>query len=379
MDTITKGRMKSFLQGSLANKIVAVAVVLAIGVSGYLLVTTKASGFFAAAEPDSGTLSGNATVVSDSSASGGKALQFNAPASTGGGGGSGGGGGGGGSTSRSCPAYPAFPDASCTGYPAGTSFTTHTGDVTITTANTVIDSEHIIGCVDVEAPGVTIRNSFIECANASPDAVFSGDGNYSGTGLTIQDTEIDCKNNVGTTAVGDTNVTTLRLNIHGCENGYDIDAHIHATDNYIHDLANSTESHTDGMQFAIGHYVSATDHSIINGVIDVDIIHNTILSRGAPGQPAGTTSAIISNRTPIDQKVIIQNNLLAGGAYTLYCDGGGTTNTAAIPDNYVVKGNHFSTIYYPTIGAYGPSSDCGDENLSGNVYHETGLPISLAD
>ena len=82
------------------------------------------------------------------------------------------------------------------------------------------------------------------------------------------------------------------------------------------------------------------------------------------------TSAIISHSASDD--VLIEGNLLAGGAYTLYCPyaNGSTTN-------YRVINNHFSTQFSPKVGAFGASSDCSDEVLSGNVLHETGDPITL--
>ncbi|HKU18657.1 MAG TPA: DUF4082 domain-containing protein [Candidatus Saccharimonadales bacterium] len=270
-------------------------------------------------------------------------------------------------STTTCP-LPKYPDATCTGVPAGITLSNYTGPTTITTAGTIINGKNITSCIEVNAPSVVIENSKISCNPGGGDAVASYDGAYDGTPLVIQDSEIDCQNLTGTTAVGDTNITTYRLNIHGCENGYDIDAYLTINDNYIHDLANSSDSHTDGIQFAIGHYVSASNHTIINGVTQVIINHNTILSRGVDG--TDTTSAIISNRGG-DSNVLIQNNLLAGGAYTLYCE----QNATGV--NYQVLNNHFSTIYHPTVGAYGPSTDCSDEIQSGNVYHETGQPLTL--
>ena len=44
------------------------------------------------------------------------------------------------------------------------------------------------------------------------------------------------------------------MNIHGCENGLDIDQNITVEDSYIHDLYNGAEAHTDGIQFASGHF-----------------------------------------------------------------------------------------------------------------------------
>jgi hypothetical protein len=70
--------------------------------------------------------------------------------------------------------------------------------------------------------------------------------------------------------------------------------------------------------------------------------------------------------------VLIQDNLLAGGAFTLYCeqDAKGT--------NYRVIGNHFSRKFASKVGAYGPWTGCSDETQSGNVYDDTGQPVAPA-
>src|SRR6266498_1729593 len=79
MDVIRKTKLRNFLAASRTNKLIALLVILAVGVTGYWLVVTKAGGFFAATEPDSGTLTCNVQLVTDSTASGGKAIQFTAP------------------------------------------------------------------------------------------------------------------------------------------------------------------------------------------------------------------------------------------------------------------------------------------------------------
>ena len=44
------------------------------------------------------------------------------------------------------------------------------------------------------------------------------------------------------------------MNVHGCENGLDINQNITVEDSYIHDLYNPGSAHTDGAQLASGHY-----------------------------------------------------------------------------------------------------------------------------
>ena len=75
-----------------------------------------------------------------------------------------------------------------------------------------------------------------------------------GQALRLEDTEIDCRNTNGT-AVGEANVTARRLNIHGCENGFDMNQNVTVEDSYIHDLYNGGSAHMDGIQMATGHFV----------------------------------------------------------------------------------------------------------------------------
>lgn len=259
------------------------------------------------------------------------------------------------------PPPPAFPDASNTGVPAGTTLTAYTGPGTVSTAGTVIDSK-TMGCIRVTAPGVVIRKSKISCAGGY--AVYSGDGDYSGAPLLLEDTELDCQN-TGGTALGEANITARRVNVHGCENGGDINQNWLIEDSYIHDLYNSAAAHTDGLQFAAGHIVNG---QVVAGSLNVTIRHNTIYGMGADGSFG--TSAIISNRGA-DKDVLIENNLLAGGAVALYCEQG------AKGTNYQVVNNAFSRKFGPNVGFYGVSTDCSDETQSGNHYYETGAALTL--
>jgi hypothetical protein len=190
------------------------------------------------------------------------------------------------------------------------------------------------------------------------------DGAYSGTPLLIADSEIDCQD-LGGTAISESNVIARRLNIHGCENGFSVSQNVTVEDSYIHDLYNSPEAHSDGIQFAAGHLV---DGQLASGVLNVTIRHNTIYAMGADGSFG--TAAIISNGGG-DTNVLIENNLFAGGTWTLYCE------QRAKGANYRVLNNRFSRKFSPNVGAFGPATECADEMQSGNVYHETGRPLSL--
>jgi len=223
--------------------------------------------------------------------------------------------------------------------------------MTISTANTIVDSKDIRGCVIVKAPGVIIRNSKITCTNNGYVVDTIG---VSGTWLTIQDSTLSCGNLTGGgSAIGEEQITVLRNDISGCENGFDVNKNMLIQDNYIHDLytGNGTDDpHTDGIQ-------------MWNTATGVTIQHNRII----PG--ANTTSAIISPSQG-NLGTIIRDNLFAGGAYTIYCRQAGS-------GGQLIINNHFSKMYYPNSGLYGAWTECTDEaQVSGNVYHETGQLLS---
>jgi len=133
---------------------------VAIGVC--VLAAATATGAFVAFEPETGTLANGAVQVTPSGASGGKAVQFGAGAVT--------------PTpspgERACAAFPAFPDALCTGVPSGTALTVVTGDKTFSTDNQVISGQDFHGYVQITGKNVTIKNSIFRggvksCTSAS--------------------------------------------------------------------------------------------------------------------------------------------------------------------------------------------------------------------
>ena len=62
------------------------------------------------------------------------------------------------------------------------------------------------------------------------------------------------------------------------------------------------------------------------GSRNVTFLHNTIYGMGFDGSFG--TSAIISGRGG-DRDILIQNNLLAGGAVAIYCEQGARATTTA--------------------------------------------------
>jgi hypothetical protein len=184
--------------------------------------------------------------------------------------------------------------------------------------------------------------------------------------LAISDSEIWCTSGTGGTAVGDTNVTLDRVNIHGCENGFDADQWVTVQNSWIHDLLGDV-GHTDGLQMA--HYLNgcATSACEVSHARFVDVIHNRI-------EAIAGTSAIISNPSG-DSDVTIRGNLLTGGAYTLYCPYSGVAGP-----NWFARDNRFiRTSSRPNGGEFGPWTGCEDEvpaNVTGNVWDDNNAPLN---
>ncbi|MEO5499289.1 MAG: hypothetical protein ABIR46_02210 [Candidatus Saccharimonadales bacterium] len=290
-------------------------------------------------QPESGTLSGGAVSTADTNASGGQSIRFNTPGSCpnasqtpGGDDGMGG----------------CWPYEGNTGVPAGTSLTIYNGDYTISTDGTLVENMDIRGCVIVQAANVTIRKSKVTCTS------FIGLASYAASddgGLILEDVEIDCADN-NTTGLSYIGVTARRLHVHNCENGLNIDDDVSIADSYIHSIYEGATGHGDGIQ------------GVANS--NVTISHNTIYAES-------TTAAINLNNNPTgpsSTNVLISNNLLAGGGWTMYCPVVATVN-------YQILNNRFSRFFHPNVGVAGPATDCGNETQSGNVYHETGAPLFL--
>jgi hypothetical protein len=248
------------------------------------------------------------------------------------------------------PQTTGFPNALNTGVPPGTTLEPHNGNLTVNTPGAVISNRLINGCVTVNAANVTIRRSKVVCNG--PSAIWSGS-----TGLLVEDTEVDCNNAAGRTAITPQGYTARRVNAHGCENIFWASRNVLIEDSYIHDpipCCTATQPHTDSIQ-------------IPAGGSNINIDHNTVYG-GYISQSNFGNAAITGHRLPLTD-ITINNNLLAGGGYTVYCPQG-------VGSNYRITNNRFSRIFASTVGGFGPWVDCTDEpGASGNVYHESGRPL----
>lgn len=219
-----------------------------------MLFNSNASTPTASIQAETGVLTGNANIVTDSSASNNSAIQFNA------------------SSAGKCdipnkvtvsnankasyPAYPVntklyvpmgpdpwggcFPGPGNTGVPTGTQLTAYTGPCTITTANSVIDKK-TVNCdvLDIQAQGIKITNSLINgrvyvddtrCATVSTtDGTVTNAGTAS---FVITDSTV-ITNDILNRALTYCNYTATRVNLSGggsmaiCDNCTIQDSYLH--------------------------------------------------------------------------------------------------------------------------------------------------------
>jgi hypothetical protein len=233
--------------------------------------------------------------------------------------------------------------------PAGTALTP-SGGITINTAGAVIDARDISGAVVVNAPNVTIRRSRIR---SSSSWVVENNS----TGLLIEDSEIDGTGANGN-AIGSANMTLRRVNIHGAENGLDVDGNLIVEDSYIHDLTTSGGAHTDGAQFN-------------QGAADIVFRHNTI--DPVAGTSGGTSCIIMWDESGAQNaRVWIEDNRLlgTGAAWALYSP----RQTAS--QIYINRNRFMPGVYGVTNGVRVGTTVT---EFNGNVYDDTGRPVSAND
>lgn len=270
-------------------------------------------------------------------------------------------GSGGSSSSGGTNTAPAFPDASTTGLPAGT--TLHACPTTITVTGTY-DACQFDGSVDVRANNVVITRSLIKGQVAAGSA-----GASDQTGLAIRDSTIDCgclsvDDTHTPAAISDSNFSLLRVNIFNAGHGAAVGSNVTIQDSYIHGLGGNTEAHKDGIYSGNG--------------TNVTLKHNTIECNDGP--IAGCTAAIglLTDFTDITYYTIDNNLLNTNGSYCFYASGGPSKFFGS--NHITFTNNHFGRKYNANCGFYGPVTyfDSAQPGMvwSGNVWDDTGESVA---
>lgn len=277
-----------------------------------------------------------------------------------------GGGPAGAATNSGIPA--GFPSSSNTGVPASTSLKSVPSQVSsgpgwswnasggyleVSGDGANLTGLKVNGNIDVSANNVTINDVKI---NAGGDGSMGVSLRHT-SNVTIENSNINGLN------TGDNRLFVGIKDIYGDDTGTVVqNNNITKTSTAVQIYAGTIEGnyiHQPGM--------ASTDH--VNGVtangdnVALLIQHNTILNNFGQTDTIGLFQdfSTVSN-------VTINDNFLAGGAYSLY----GGEGSQGQSSNIKVTNNQFSTMYFPKGGAYGPvayfDNAAPGNTWSGNVW-----------
>ncbi len=266
-----------------------------------------------------------------------------------------------------------FPDATTAGVPPGMPLRAVPGELTsgpgwhiapdgaveVTGNGAVLSGLSIHGSLDIVASNVTIKDDQIVTGGSFAISLRHT------AGVTIENSTISGQNAADgrvTYAIDDTfgdsnGMVIANNNISYFRTAVQLTTGL-VIGNYIHDPGYQAGDHTNGI------YVGATDQPLT-------IYHNTIFNH------LGQTDAIYIYAPKAGELVAnktIEDNLLAGGGYTIY---GGVGQQGAT-SHIVIENNQFGRAYYPKGGYYGPIayfSLGGTGNAwSGNTWTGGGSP-----
>jgi hypothetical protein len=277
-----------------------------------------------------------------------------------------------------CAAVPSkcgYPDGTNTGLPGGITLRVVPGQVSsgpgwhydallhyvrVNGKGAVLSALYIPCNVDITAPGVTIKDSHIVTVGTFGISLRHAAGSVienstiSGRGPTLGRLDAGIMDLYGDSA----GLVIKNNNIQYARTALLVDTGT-ISGNYIHAFGYMRGDHTNGI-FDPGSTSSLLiyDNTILDGNGQTDAI---TLDASAPGHP-------VANK-------IVEDNLLAGGSYTLYA--GDSLNN--VTSHIVIEDNRFSTVFYPKSGQYGPAAYFGSQGRgnawSGNIWDSSGQVI----
>lgn len=259
-----------------------------------------------------------------------------------------------------CPAFPAFPDASCTGW-RHTGVTLRACPPTITRAGTYDSCDFTQG-VYVTVANVTITRSRVLGRVGGSNAY---DANRN---LVLVDVEIDGRNadQNGQSAVGDLGYTLVRGDVHNTGRGAAASDNVTIRDSWFHDFFAVPLAHMTGVGS--------------NGGARMVFDHNNVecTKTGASDGGCSAALALYGDFSPITD-VLVTHNLL-NTRDGVYCTHGGSEPSKKYPNATYVRyvDNVFGQRYNPRCGAGGPVASWrfnAGNVWTGNVYQTTGQEV----
>jgi hypothetical protein len=255
------------------------------------------------------------------------------------------------------PSACGFPDRTNTGVVGGTTLSPESGAVTLSTPGQVYENKQLTGTITVTAPNVTIRNVKLIVADPSyGNKAFGWQNNVSG--LKLEHVEIDLNGHYDVKGIAFDGYTASNVFIHNGSDCAHMGSNVTIQNSYcvLGPDANGDGAIDDG-SFCNGpqHF----DGLQSDGGRNITIRHNTIRN------PCAQTSAILmSTNTERIENVTIDQNLVSGGGYTIYCG----TDEGGVAANLTYTRNVISKEFFRNGGRYGSSTSCDKAaNAGGNI------------
>jgi hypothetical protein len=219
-----------------------------------------------------------------------------------------------------------YPSAINTGVPAGVKLTEHVGNIKVTTPGTVLSGLDIKGCVTIAATDVTIENSKVSCTARE---VIKVDGGYR---FNIKDSEVDGLDRAEV-GIGYANFTASRVNVHSSNDGIRFGFSSSILDSWVHDSARKGDLHPDAIQTTSG-----TNIVIRGNHLDPSV--GTAWNNAAIMMGSETGSQLLKN-------VVIEDNLLGGGNYTLSIKASTNAENVVVTNNVFKANRRYGEILAP--------------------------------
>lgn len=216
------------------------------------------------------------------------------------------------------------------------------GDIDVDEAGTVLEGLSI-GCLDVNADDVVVRDSVIRC-DRDTWAVHAR-----GARLLLQDVEVDGMG-VADICIAHDGFTLERADVHNCSDGVRANGEVVIVDSWIHDLARTPGSHNDSIQTTQGRNIRIEGNTLEPYRADTD-------------DPMNAAYILKEDQGDIDD-VVFSGNYVNGGNFTLFVIGEGMENVS-VTDNVFGRDHRYGPLRIDATGI----------DVRGNVYADNGEPV----
>jgi hypothetical protein len=256
--------------------------------------------------------------------------------------------------------------SSCPQAGSGWTWNSQYGEIQTTADNAVIKNVIVSsGSVDLFNSGSTFEDSDVQTTGSGEWPVMIRhasnitikDNNIHGSGTAVGSA---CEDGIRDVYGDSQNLTAMNNNIWYCTSGMNniVNGGL-IEQNYIHDHGFAqSDSHLGGIEFEPG-----------NGQL-MTVRDNTIFNP----KDQTTTLMLANDGGGTETNRLIDHNLIGGGGYCFY--GSGVNPPQA--SNITFTNNHFSRLFFPNCGYWGPDADWKQGNgdlWSGNVWDDTGVSL----